>query len=99
MRRVWIFTRAAWHLCQRSEVGAEPRSRSGALACLATGLCRECVAMMEYDSPLAGEMCEVCEEACEACAEECEKCGDMPCCKKCAEACEKCHDACEAMAE
>ena len=55
MRRVWIFTRAAWHLCQRSEVGAEPRSRSGALACLATGLCREC---SEVVAPWAQPRCE-----------------------------------------
>ena len=39
--------RAAWHLCQRSEVGVRaapavtPFSRSGALACLAIELCRE----------------------------------------------------------
>ena len=33
MRRVWFFTRAAWHLCQRSEVGGA--SRTGRNAVLA----------------------------------------------------------------
>ena len=27
---------------------------------------------MEYDAPLAEEMCEVCEEACETCHDACE---------------------------
>jgi len=27
---------------------------------------------MEYDAPLAEEMCEVCEEACEECHDACE---------------------------
>ena len=53
--------RAAWHLCQRSEVGVRaapavtPFSRSGAFACLATELCRE---WSEVVAPWAQPRCE-----------------------------------------
>ena len=78
--------------------------KGGCPACDKTGLtcietCRACVALMEYDSPLAKEMCKVCEEACKQCAGECNKCIDMPHAKKCAEACKKCEEACRAMAK
>ena len=76
--------------------GGCPACDKTCLTCLET--CRACVAMMEYDSPLAKDMCKVCEEACKQCAAECNKCADMPHAKKCAEACKKCEDACRALA-
>jgi hypothetical protein len=42
MRRVWFFTRAAWHLCQRSEVGGASRTgRNAVLAQRCLGLSRD----------------------------------------------------------
>ena len=74
-----------------------PNCEKHCLTCLET--CRACVALMEYEAPLSGAMCELCAKACENCAAECLKCGDMPCCKKCAEACQKCLATCKAMSK
>ncbi|MFM8413210.1 MAG: four-helix bundle copper-binding protein [Planctomycetota bacterium] len=77
--------------------GGCPGCHKACLTCLET--CRACVALMEYDSPLAREMCEICEEACLQCATACEACGDMPHSKTCAAACRACAAACKAVAE
>ena len=76
--------------------GGCPACDKMCLTCLET--CRACVAMMEYDSPLAKQMCKVCEEACKQCAAACNRCSDMPHAKKSAEACKKCEDACRSLA-
>ena len=72
-------------------------SEKHCLACVET--CRACIALMEYDSPLCGEMCSLCEKACDACAKACRECAMRTCQEECASACETCRDACRAMAE
>jgi hypothetical protein len=72
-------------------------SEKHCLTCVET--CRACIALMEYDSPLCGEMCSICEKACDACANACRECAMRTCQEQCAGACEKCRDACRAMAE
>lgn len=82
--------------CRECLVGCEGEAcRTSCLPCIE--ICRTCIALMEFDSPFADEMCEVCEAACEQCADDCLRCADDPGAKKCAEACKRRHDACEAM--
>ncbi len=84
--------------CRECLVGCDCEgSEKPCLVCIET--CRACIALMEYDSPLCGEMCVLCEKACEACAKACRECGMRTCQEDCATACETCRDTCRAMVE
>lgn len=87
---------ACLQACRECAVRGDcPECDRACLTCIET--CRTCVALLEFDSPLAKEMCRVCEEACKQCADECIKMRDMPHARRCAEECRKCQDACKAV--